>query len=430
MTLSKQCDLRIKTLSIGSVLLIVLLLPINSLVLFAIDFDESRWDSIPVSVADSFSVYYRWDKYNIDQNYLDNEQQLLRIDKYLAGATVIDSIVIQAYASPEGGYRHNLRLARRRAEALRNYLLSKYADSIPVIDQSKIRLLPLGENWDGLYKEVQEYYYRHDRAKVLRILEDNSVGNETKKWRLQQLDKGYTYRYLITHLMPRLRTAIQICFYEPPFPILNGKPFAYFDDKLPIDTIIGPEEIKPIQPREKVTIAAIKTNLLYDAVSAVNFEVEVPIGNKWSVMAENVCPWWTWGRNKNQYAFQMWEIGVEPRWWFARDSKRDKLSGQFLGAYLMSSIFDFQNDFALCYQGEYWSTGLSYGFSMPLGRRLNLELSASVGYLRADYRHYQPDPAYEHLYRDIFKTGVTSYFGPTKLKASIVLPLRIWRTVK
>ena len=74
--------------------------------------------------------------------------------------------------------------------------------------------------------------------------------------------------------------------------------------------------------------------------------------------------------------------------------------------------------------------GLRYGFAFPIARRLNLELGLSVGYLRSAYRHYQPDPDYEHLYRDYYNAGIFSYFGPTKLKVSLVLPIVKTRTVK
>ena len=52
-----------------------------------------------------------------------------------------------------------------------------------------------------------------------------------------------------------------------------------------------------------------------------------------------------------------------------------------------------------------------------------MEFSVSAGYISSDYRHYQPDDGYDHLYRDKFKVGRMSWSGPTKLKVSLVLPL-------
>ena len=162
----------------------------------------------------------------------------------------------------------------------------------------------------------------------------------------------------------------------------------------------------------------------------LNAEIEVPIGKQFSIMVEDVFPWWTFGPNGNKYSLQMWEMGVEPRWWFRRNDRRDRLSGHFIGPYVMSARYDFQWDRDINYQGEYWSAGISYGYAMPIGKLFNLEFTASVGFVSADYRHYQPAPDYSELYRDPFETGVLSYFGPTKLKVSLVLPIKVKRTYR
>ena len=60
------------------------------------------------------------------------------------------------------------------------------------------------------------------------------------------------------------------------------------------------------------TIIALKTNLLYDLITALNFEIEIPIGNKFSIAVEDVFPWWSWGPHDRKYCFQMWEMGIEP----------------------------------------------------------------------------------------------------------------------
>ena len=91
----------------------------------------------------------------------------------------------------------------------------------------------------------------------------------------------------------------------------------------------------------------------------------------------------------------------------------------------MSSRFDFQNDYDICYQGEYWSAGLTYGYAIKLTRHLNMEFSLSLGYLSSSYRHYYPADDYSLLWRDKSKVGRISYFGPTKLKVSLVVPISI-----
>jgi len=199
----------------------------------------------------------------------------------------------------------------------------------------------------------------------------------------------------------------------------------------PVDTTLTGSDIfgktRKVYYEPQRMLAALKTNLLYDAVTALNFEVEVPIGKRYSVMVEDVFPWWETG---NKYCFQMWEIGIEPRYWFKSwdVESSEKLRGFFVGPYVMSSKYDFQNDTKLNYQGEYWSAGLSGGYSMPIGTAfnrydLNMEFSLSVGYMHTDYRHYLPADDYSMLIRDLYNIGKVSYFGPTKAKVSLVLTL-------
>ncbi len=166
---------------------------------------------------------------------------------------------------------------------------------------------------------------------------------------------------------------------------------------------------------------ALKTNLLYDAVTVLNASAEFPLGGgRFSILVEDTFPWWSFGPNRNKYCIQLWEIGIEPRWWFKTDGI---MQGHFLGIYGKSATYDFQFDRALCYQGTYWSAGASYGYSMKIGEKLQMEFSLSVGFMQSHYRHYQPDDNYDHLYIDKYNSGKLTYIGPTKAAISLVWPI-------
>jgi len=143
-------------------------------------------------------------------------------------------------------------------------------------------------------------------------------------------------------------------------------------------------------------------------------------------MVEDVFPWW---ETSNKYCFQMWEMGIEGRFWLKPwdVNGTQKLRGWFAGPYVMSSKYDFQYDTSINYQGEYWSVGATAGYAMPIGRkkRLNLEFSLSLGYLQSPYRHYMPTDSYDKLIRDPSVVGTVKYFGPTKAKISLVLPINV-----
>lgn len=378
-------------------------------------------------LKENFAIHYRVNETVVDEDYMGNKEQIHKIKHYLVNSPRVDSITIYAWSSPDGLYNKNRSLSRKRASSAKRLLLQHSPDSAK-LNSGKIKISPIAENWEGLTALVKEGYSRKDREKVLAILGDDTMGSNNKKRELKKLDKGRTWKYLADNYLPQLRAATWVCVWAE---VIQGMPevAAVVQDSLEQPYIglapLPPYDYKPVLPQEESrTIAAVKTNLLYDAVTAVNFAVEVPIGERWSIVAEDVFPWWSWGPNRNKYAFQMVEIGIEPRYWFYKKEDADVLEGHFVGIYGMSAKYDFQWDRSLCYQGEYWSAGVTYGYSLPVKEWLKLEFSASVGFMRSNYRHYQPSPEYENLYLDEYQVGVLSYFGPTKVNVSMVIPLK------
>ena len=45
------------------------------------------------------------------------------------------------------------------------------------------------------------------------------------------------------------------------------------------------------------------------------------------------------------------------------------------------------------YMGDRWSwaAGVSYGYSLPVGRHFNIDFTLGVGYLQGDYMKYRPE---------------------------------------
>lgn len=357
-------------------------------------------------------VHFRLDKHYLDLKYMGNDVSLRnfahKIDSI--GLQRIDSVVIVSQSSPEGVYEHNLWLSENRAKTMRKYIESNHPEL-----KEKLFVHPDGESWGQLRELVVKDTKLKDatKEKVLAVI-DADVNIGTKKWRMKQLP---VYRYLLMTYYPRIRNSMFCILYYnelpiPPAPEPEPEPVIVPDyPKIPI----------PLASAETYTFAA-KTNLLYDLATALNFELEFPIGKKWSVMVEDVFPWWHGG---NKWAFQMWEIGIEGRYWFKRTPAREVLSGHFGGLYLMSAKYDFQWKRDINYQGEYWSAGLTYGYAMPISKLFNLEFSASFGYLSTAYRHYYPSLDNSVLVKDLYDHGRMGYFGPTKLKVSLVMPITI-----
>ena len=458
-------------------------------------------------------VYYPFDNAVVSSSYFSNSESLALLDSlYKAGCfNGNQTLEVVSYSSPEGQYAYNVNLSKRRAEAFRRYIVSKYPDL-----EGRLTTSPNGESWADLREAVVNDSRMSEivRNQLLRII-DSDARPDTKEAKLKE---NATYKRLYANYFKRFRYAyirVKIENSNEAAPSDDNSRFSAISDSLAnqsahaadsskvdgtgdtaktadsantivdgigkdnnvdstalnvstdttdinadkhkqvvdtvrtntqnsdttlvssidttatavADTTVVVPTADSITVRPKKMIAAVKTNLLYDAVTALNVEVEVPIGRHFSVMVEDVFPWWETG---NKYCFQMWEMGLEGRYWFKGwdPNGREKLRGWFAGVYGMSAKYDFQWDRDVNLQGEYWSAGISGGYAMPIGRkkRVNLEFSLAVGPMHTVFRHYQPTQTYDKLIRDPYNAGIDYktgqwYFGPTKAKVSLVVPI-------
>ena len=384
------------------------------------------------SLVQNFSIHYKVDSVKINPDYLNNRRQIENIIHYLNHSPRIDSITIYAYSSPEGSYRYNKSLSEKRAKAAKDFLLKHSPDSSK-LNSDKIKISPLAENWPGLLNFVETEYFGEDREIALTILRDTLISDSVRKSQLKKLDEGRTWRYFINNYMPHLRAATWTCVWQEVLPALPK--VAEIKDTVTVSSSIELAQTRHMPEAEFTyvsrTVAAVKTNLLYDAATAVNFAVEVPINQHFSFVYEQICPWWL--TENNQYCLQFLSFGGEFRWWFAPQPKaasskikqRDALTGHYLGVNCWGGKADIQagRDFG-CYQFDFVSAGLSYGYSMPVGKYLNLEFSLSAGYARIPYQHYIPTEDWQILIKDTHNAGVLHYFGPTKAEISLTLPIR------
>ena len=400
-------------------ILSLMILLLSPLTVFADGADASAHKDTVIS--ESFYIYYKVDSTDINPTYLQNKENIAHIRNYLKNSPRIDSITIYAWASPEGGYRRNAWLSKERAKTAKRFLLETVADSSR-LNSGKINISPLAENWAGLEQIVSERYTRHDREKVLRIIRDRSIGDETRKWRLQQLDKGYTWTFLKRRYMPELRAATWICVWAEvidPLPKVEQQSV----QAIPVEDkgVIPAQPIAmTLEPFRPAPLFAVRTNLL---VPALNIGAEVPIDDRWSVSADYYYPW-IWPSKTNRNCFELLGWSAEGRYWFGKDrTAADRLQGHSAGVYAAAGYYDFEKNFRGM-QGEFFSTGLDYTYSMPIGRtrRANLEFTIAVGYIRSWGRTYNVPGEYGDLYPDE-GTVIWDYFGPTKAAVSLVVPI-------
>lgn len=110
----------------------------------------------------------------------------------------IKMIKITGYASPEGSYANNERLADGRTEALREYVENYYK-----FPASLVQTAWIAEDWDGLRERVQksDMMVRDD---ILRVIDDPSLAPDAKDARLKKLFPQ-EYAYILKNIYPSLR---------------------------------------------------------------------------------------------------------------------------------------------------------------------------------------------------------------------------------
>lgn len=362
----------------------------------------------------TLSIGYRAGSHEYLPAYGENEGRLLRFCGEISPGAFVRVV---GYSSPEGDVGLNDRLSQLRGEKALQLLRTRGIDGTCSSG---------GEDWQGLRRLVEDNYFRPDRAALLELL---SVGmtSEMRKRHLRAFAGGDVWTLLLEEYMPLLRYARceAVLPVERQEPLATTLPVAF---PAPVVSRLDAER----QPPVRKTLLALKSNLLYDALTLLNLSVEVPFSRgRFSAVAEHQFAWWRCGAWRNKYCLRYLQSGGEVRWWFSprhtfvgrRILRRDALCGHFFGLYGMGGKYDFEWRRSICYQGEFWSAGLSYGYSLALSRHLNMEFSLCVGYAAIDYRHFVPAEDYSVLYRDRRDCGRWHYFGPTKLAVSLVFPI-------
>jgi len=112
--------------------------------------------------------------------------------------TRITALSITGYASPEGSYSNNERLAKGRTDALADYVkgLYRFPDGI-------IRTFFVAEDWEGLRRFLTENPEFENRDNILAIV-DSSLAPDVKDARIKS-DYPSAYRYLLENVYPGLR---------------------------------------------------------------------------------------------------------------------------------------------------------------------------------------------------------------------------------
>lgn len=162
---------------------------------------------------------------------------------------------------------------------------------------------------------------------------------------------------------------------------------------------------------EKVSLYRVKTNLLYWGTATANAGFEVAISNKLSLSIEAGINSW---EINDSPSFKHWMIQPELRYWIAQPYK-----GHFVGIHAIYSKYDIGDVFFLPslerrYKGSLLGAGISYGYSFPLSKKLDLDVTAGFGLMNLDYDKYH------NLKDDNYESFTKNRLGITKIGTSLI----------
>lgn len=410
------------------------ILPLIAIVLFAPL--ASAQEELRYSVGVNFHV----NKSNLDLDYLNNKANLDALIKgmdKIKGDTAVKlgSILVVGGASPEGFIAINKRLSEQRAETLFRYLATRI--NLP---DSLRKSTFLGRDWPGLIRLVEADTVMPDREETLKMLREiyyaslNDPRTENKSLlSLRSFKGGRPFNYMMDNMFPTLRASKVQLWYT----VIDSR--KDFDDDpewvdpnfVMLPVAFGsyrPLQLPAVQVKKRPRdfsgpFIAIKTNMLFDAALIPNIGAEFYLGNQWSIGADWAYSWWN--SDGASWWWRLYGGDIEVRHWLGKKAAEKPLQGHHLGVYGGIYTYDFEAGGKGIIGGRpggslwdkmHWTAGISYGYSIPVRHRLNIDFTIGLGYAAGQYWEYEPmDDHY------VWKaTKNRKYFGPTKAEISLV----------
>ncbi|MBD5278460.1 MAG: DUF3575 domain-containing protein [Bacteroides sp.] len=384
--------------------------------------------------TDSVKVHFRVSHTEIDPSFNGNGETLdsifhkLSTDSRLSGPTrTLASVNVIGAASPEGSVDFNRRLSEKRAQAIFSLFRNK-----GFLNDTIAHFSYLGRDWTGLRHEVgadPNVPYREEVISLLdRIGSQNAPSDPLGE--LKTLHQGIPYKYLLTNLFPQLRASRLVVEYERQYPhlLIPEMPLTGPSVTPSLTFLPSPRQsVMDYQPAntgdERPFYMGLKTNMLLDALLLPNIGAEFYVGKKWSVTADWMYGWWD--HDVKHYYWRAYGGTLGVRKWFGRKASEKPLTGHHIGIFAGAVTYDFEFGHEGIMGGlphrTLWDrcnfiSGVEYGYSLPVARRLNIDFTVGFGYLGGKYLKYKPQYGF-YIWQS---THRLHWFGPTKAEVSLV----------
>lgn len=357
--------------------------------------DERSCDTVSIY---SRSVLFPKASHVLSRDFGDNGDRLDSIVSFLSSAQSGDllSVKVAGSYSPEGEYSYNTDLAYARARALADFVKKVN----PALNPSSTVVHPQS----SLVAD-----YPQLRSAELRILfRNNTVSGDSVGEGIRNMDiircdkgdesdlsgagKGETSAEITTDSIC-VAESDSICRQE-----CGGSS--------------GQQSGRGFFRRMFVT-----TNMLYDAAMTPNIGLGIKIADRFTVQAD-----WMFARWNNREKRRYWRIyggDLEVRYRVGRNIKGSPLGGHYIGVYGSLACYDFQagrRHTGILSDKYNYAVVLSYTYSLPISRHLNIDFNLGVGYLWGRYKKHIPiDDCDVWL-----STHKLDWVGPTRIGVTLV----------
>lgn len=373
----------------------------------------------------------------LDTTYAENAERLSEIVSFLETIQkdkTLDLVEVTfcGSASPEGSFSTNKRLAEERCRNLEDYV-RKYVslpDSIVSCRENVIA-------WEALAHLVEgsDMPHKEEAVNVLRNVPEYTYDSrgvliDSRKKHLMELQYGRTWHYMADHFFPQVRHASvmlvtarhrQEALIEP-----VHKPEIIARETASAGAVptVAEQKAAALQPEErKPFYMALKTNMLYDVLAVPNIGMEFYLGRNWSLSGNWMYGWWNSDNTHRYWRIYGGEISV--RKWLGKKASEKPLTGHHLGVYGQLFTYDFEwngtgymggGPGKTLWESPNYAAGVEYGYSLPIGRRLNIDFTVGMGYWGGTYYTYSPLDGH-YVWE---ATKKRHWFGPTKAEISLV----------
>jgi hypothetical protein len=168
--------------------------------------DRTHWKSVVLSLPIGFPV----NRTDVLPYFGNNGRELARIDSLFSALlgrrgyqTDIKQVDICGYASPEGTYAYNDRLARSRSEGFKRYLMMQNYPFRGVLSQASVTWVP--EDWAGLARLVEKSNI-FNKETALYVIRNENLPHDRREQALKQVEPwSMVYSVMLDEIYPLLR---------------------------------------------------------------------------------------------------------------------------------------------------------------------------------------------------------------------------------